>query len=150
MKRPRELEAEGVFEQRQRAAPQRPSQAGGRSFIPRPREATREAPRDAITTSLDQRHPTFQPRGCAEERRPSPLPRGGIKIVEGCETRPPRVMPTTRKGKGKAEASPKLLRPMEEATSSPYLEALMSDLTLVEEQLLKDPREEFIIGLVSV
>ena len=63
--------------------------AGERSFIPRPREATLEAPRVAITTSLDERHRALQPCGGAEERQPSPLPLGGIKIVEGHEARPP-------------------------------------------------------------
>ena len=42
--------------------------AGERSFIPRPREATLEAPRVAITTSLDERHRALQPCGGAEER----------------------------------------------------------------------------------
>ena len=39
---------------------------------------------------------------------------------------------------------------MEEATSLPSLEALMDNLTLFKEPLLKDPKEEIIFGLVFV
>ena len=59
-----------MSELRQRATHQRPLQAGGRAFIPRPREGAR-----ATTTPL-------------EERRPTPHPWGGIKIVEGRKPRP--------------------------------------------------------------
>ena len=74
LKRLMELEAEGMSELRQRAAPQRPTQAGGRSFIPRSREATQAAPWTAITTIQDEWRLALQDRGGVEEQRPSPLP----------------------------------------------------------------------------
>ena len=59
-------------------------------------------------------------------------------------------MPIIGKGKGKAtlvlEPSPLV----EEVASPPSLEALMVDLTLFEELLLKDLEEEVIIGLDSM
>ena len=59
-------------------------------------------------------------------------------------------MPIVSKGKGKATTSPELPPPVEEAVSPPSLEALMADLTMFEEPLLKDPEEEVISGVVSV
>ena len=59
-------------------------------------------------------------------------------------------MPIVGKGKGKATTSPELPPPVEEGGYPPSLEALMADLTMFEELLLKDPEEEVISGLVSV
>ena len=61
-----------------------------------------------------------------------------------------RVVPTADKGKGKVTTPFELPPLVEEAVSPPSLEALIADLTLFEEPLLKDPEEEVISGLVSV
>ena len=68
--------------------------------------------------------------------------------MEGREACPPRVVATVGEGKGKATVSFELSPFVEEATSSPSLKALMADLTMFEEPLLKDPNEEVIFGLV--
>ena len=62
----------------------------------------------------------------------------------------PRLVPIVGKGKGKATTSPELPPPVEEGGYPPSLEALMADLTMFEELLLKDPEEEVISWLVSV
>ena len=59
-------------------------------------------------------------------------------------------MPIVGKGKGKATTSPELPPPVEEGGYPPSLEALMEDLTMFEELLLKDPEEEVISRLVFV
>ena len=104
--------------------PQRPQQARGRASIPRPREAARA------------------PTAPVEERRPPSQPQEGIRIVEGGKLRPSRGVASGAKGKGKVVASLGVPPLMERPTSPPSLEALMSDLLLFEEPLLKDLDEE--------
>ena len=60
------------------------------------------------------------------------------------------MVPTVDKRKGKAVTSLELPLLVEEAASILSIEALMADLTLFKEPLLKDPKEEVISGLVSV
>ena len=64
--------------------------------------------------------------------------------MEGHELRPPRVVLTGAKGKGKAATSSELPSTVEKSTSLPSLKALMTDPSLFEESLLKDPDEEVI------
>ena len=63
---------------------------------------------------------------------------------------PPPPPPFSAKGKGKAVASSEPPPSVEKPTSPHFLEALMSDLSLFEEPLLKDPNEEVISSLGSV
>ena len=67
-----------MFELRQRATTQRPQQAGERVAIPQPREAAQAQKAARVSTAP------------AEERHPPSQPRGGIRIVEGGESRPPQ------------------------------------------------------------
>ena len=64
--------------------------------------------------------------------------------MEGHELRPPRVVLTEAKGKGKAATSSELPSTVEKSISLPSLKALMTDPSLFEEPLLKDPDEEVI------
>ena len=59
----------------------------------------------------------------------------GFDSIRGTASKGPRG---GGKGKGKATTSPELPLPMKEAVSPPSLEALMVDLTLFKELLLKD------------
>ena len=60
------------------------------------------------------------------------------------------MAPSTSKGKGKAVASFELLSIMEIFMPPHSLEALMTDSSLFEEPLLKDPNEEVISSLSSI
>ena len=70
--------------------------------------------------------------------------------MEGRETRPPRRDAVGSKGKGKTVASLGAPSSEERPTSLPSLEALMFDLSLFEESLLKDPNEEVLSSLGAV
>ena len=70
--------------------------------------------------------------------------------MESGESRPPRGVPTCAKGKGKAVASSEPSPFVEKPTSPPSLEALMSDLLLFKEPLLKDSDSEVISSLGSM
>ena len=74
-------------------------------------------------------------------------PRGGIKITEGCERWLPQDDAVGSQGKGKAVASSVTSLSREEPRSPPSLEALMSDLSLFEELLLKGSDEEVLSSL---
>ena len=62
--------------------------------------------------------------------------------MEGREERPPRAVPTTNKGKGKAAALPELPPLVEKVASPPSLEALITDSSLSKEPFFKDPNKE--------
>ena len=58
--------------------------------------------------------------------------------------------PLLVRGKGRVAASLELPLPMEEVALPPSLEALLANLTLIKEPLLKDREEEVISELVFV
>ena len=70
--------------------------------------------------------------------------------MEGREAHPPRAVPTIAKEKGKAAASPALPSPVEKVASPISLKALITNSSLFEELLLKDPKEKIISWLGSV
>ena len=73
--------------------------------------------------------------------------------MEGHDSRapsPPRGVLVDVKGKGKVMASSGAPSPMENPMSPPSLEALMSDSSLFEEPVFKEPDEEVIFALGAV
>ena len=102
-------------------------------MIPRPREVARAPKAARVSTAL------------VEERHPPSQPRGGIRIVESGES-PPSLPRGPNWHEGEREGN-SLFR-----TSficgivgiPSFLKALMLDLLLFEEPLLKDPDEEVI------
>ena len=109
-----------MSELRQRATHQNPSQARGRAFIPRPREAAR-----ATTIPPEEgRSPTLLRGGPPEDLRHPSHP-------EGRESPPtPLGVPTSAKGKGKTVSSSEPPPSVEKLSSPPSLEVLMSDPSL--------------------
>ena len=116
---------------------QRAQQVGERSFNPWPRDEARD------TNALPK------------DRHPHSRPRAGIRISEGCETRLGRGDAAASKGKIKDVVSSNVVSSGntlsgEKPTSPPSLEALMSNLSLFDEPLLKDPDEEVLTLLGEV
>ena len=85
-----------------------------------------------------------------EDRPPPSRPWGGIRISEGCETRLAQGDATTSKGKGKVMMSSGNTLSREKTDVPPSLEALMSNLSLFDEPLLKDLDEEVLTLLSEV
>ena len=107
-------------------------QAQERSFNPQLREGAQDT--------------NAPPKDC----HPPSHPRGGIRISKGHEARLTRGDAATSKGKGKVMASSRTTLSIEKPTSPLSLKVLMSDLSLFEQPLLKDPNEEVFTSLCEV